>query len=444
MEPIPILVICPRQIDYLNCETIPDQEKYDFHFLDAPLELSGFSLDFDPMAYLEKCRQYIRQYKIQVVLATRDVPSLLQAQLSQEFENLRGATVESVFLCLHKYYTHKFIETRPIDYAVCKLETDLETDQTLSEDIEAIDIPFPWIMKPCTTACSSSIFKVGNRQEAENTIALYKEGLLDKLNYLSPFLQTYLNSEQYPLITSHPILVEEYIDFPHKCCVDGCVSNGEILIWGISDSHYYPSQPECFADFTFPSTLPEAIQEELKRAYEKIIQRLIEYGFDNQFVDVEFFVSDKGELKVMEINGRMIPISAALYRQCLSHGDPYTALIQIGMGCRPQTPTVNGLVGGIFYITTFAKGIAKNLFDFEIANGLPNIELRVTPEQEITEISASGCALATVNLVGNSYAEIHEQANSIRRQLLKQPCPLVIKRIKDANQCPRKIQIKLK
>ena len=417
MDKIPILVICPRQIDYLNCQTIPDREKYDFHFLDAPLELSGFSLDFEPMAYLENCRQYIRQYDIQVVLATRDVPSLFQAQLSQEFENLQGASVESVFLCLHKYYTHKLIDPKPIDYAVCKLETD----KALSENLEDIDIPFPWMMKPCTTACSSSIFKVENRQEAENTIAVYKETVLKNLNYLSPFFQTYLNSEQYPLITTNPILVEEYIDFPYKCCVDGCVSNGEILIWGISDSHYYTSKPECFADFTFPSTLPEAIQEELKRAYETIVQKLIEYGFDNQFVDVEFFVSDKGEIKVMEINGRMIPISAALYRQCLNQGDPYTALIQIGMGCRPKIPTVNGLVGGIFYITTFGKDMAKNLLDFEKANGLPNIEMRVTPQQKITEIGASGCALATVNLVGNSYAEIHEQANTIRRQLLKQP-----------------------
>lgn len=417
MDAIPILVICPRQIDYLNCQTIPDREKYDFHFLDAPLELSGFSLDFDPMAYIENCRQYIRKYDIQVVLATRDVPSLLQSQLSQEFEHLRGASVESIFLCLHKYYTHKFIDPTPIDYAVCKLDTD----KALSEYLEEIDIPFPWMMKPCTTACSSSIFQVGNRQEAENTIAVYKEGILDNLNYLSPFFQTYLNSEQYPLITSHPILVEEYIDFPHKCCVDGCVSNGEILIWGISDSHYYPSQPECLADFTFPSTLPEAIQEELNLAYEKIVQRLIEYEFDNQFVDVEFFLNDKGEIKVMEINGRMIPISASLYRQFLNQGDPYTALIQIGMGVPPKTPTENGLVGGIFYITTFAKGIAENLFDFERANSIPNIEMRVTPQQEITAISASGYALATVNLVGNSYAEIHAQANTIRRQLLKQP-----------------------
>ena len=417
MEPIPILVICPRQIDYLNCETIPNREKYDFHFLDAPLELSGLSRNFDIMAYLERCRQYIRTHNIKVVLATRDIPSLLQAQLSQEFEHFNGGSVESAFICLHKYYTHKLIDFVSSQYAVCWLDSK----KLLSEYLEEIKIPFPWMMKPCTTACSSSIFKVSNFQEAENVLKFYQEIILENLSYLSPFLQTYLNFDKYPFIDSNSILVEEYIDFPHKACVDGCVSKGEILIWGICDSHYFSSKPECFADFTFPSTLPESIQANLKLAYEQIVQQLIEYGFDNQFVDVEFFVSEEGEIKIMEINGRMIPVSASLYRQCLNQGDPYTALIEIGMGYQPKTPTLNGKVGGIFYITTFGEDLAQNLFDFEMAYSLPNLEIRVTPEQEITEISTSGFALATVNLVGNSYEEIHQQANNLRRQLLKEP-----------------------
>ncbi len=369
------------------------------------------------MAYLERCRQYIRTHNIKVVLATRDIPSLLQARLSQEFEHFNGGSVESAFICLHKYYTHKLIDFVSSQYAVCLLDGK----KVLSEYLEEIKIPFPWMMKPCTTACSSSIFKVSNFQEAENVLRFYQEIIVENLSYLSPFLQNYLNIDKYPLIDSNLILVEEYIDFPYKACVDGCVSKGEILIWGICDSHYFSAKPECFADFTFPSTLPESIQANLKLAYEQIVQQLIEYGFDNQFVDVEFFVSEEGEIKIMEINGRMIPVCASLYRQCLNQGDSYTALIEIGMGCQPKTPTLNGKVGGIFYITTFGEDLAQNLFDFEMAHSLPNLEFRVTPEQEITEISTSGFALATVNLVGNSYEEIHQQANSLRRQLLKKP-----------------------
>ncbi len=417
MELIQILVICPRSVDYLNCQTIPDKEKYEFHFLDAPLELSGFSQSFDITNYLAQCRRYIQQHDIKVVLATRDIPSLLQAQLSQEFEYIQGTNVESAFICLHKYYTHQQINFASSQYAISLLEQK----DNLFKKLEAVHIPFPWIMKPCTTACSSSIYKVYTLQQAKDKMIDYKNILADNLNYLSPFLQTYLDLDQYPLADENSILIEEYIDYPYKCCVDGCVSHGNIIIWGISDSHYYSNHPECFADFTFPSTLPESIQSKLNQAYQEIVQQLMEYGFDNQFVDVEFFVSETGEIKVMEINGRMIPISATLYHQCLNQGDPYTALIQIGMGYQPKIPTLNGLVGGIFYLTTFSKDIAINLFDFELAKEMPHVEIRASPQQEVTENSVSGFALATVNLVGNSYEEIHQKANVIRRQLLKQP-----------------------
>lgn len=105
---------------------------------------------------MEECRQYVKQHDIKVVLATRDIPSLLQAQLSQEFEHLRGPSVESSFLCLHKYYTHQQISFPSSEYAIC----GLEGGKNLSEWVREIDIAFPWIMKPCTGACSSSILKV--------------------------------------------------------------------------------------------------------------------------------------------------------------------------------------------------------------------------------------------------------------------------------------------
>ena len=175
MPPIPILVICPRKIDYFNCQTIPEAEKYKFHFLDAPIELSGFSQNFDLKKFLSECSQYIKQHDIQVVLATRDIPSLLQAQLSQEFAHLRGPSIESSFLCLHKYYTHQKIDFPSSQYAICLLEKE----NNLSEYIQEIDIPFPWIMKPCTGACSSSILKVYNTQEANNGIEFY-QGICDR------------------------------------------------------------------------------------------------------------------------------------------------------------------------------------------------------------------------------------------------------------------------
>ncbi|MGK7903966.1 MAG: hypothetical protein AB4352_21675 [Hormoscilla sp.] len=68
--------------------------------------------------------------------------------------------------------------------------------------------------------------------------------------------------------------------------MDGCVFKGEIIIWGISDNHYFARHPECLADFTFPSSLPDKTQRQLTEAYIAAVQRLIAYKFDNQFVDI--------------------------------------------------------------------------------------------------------------------------------------------------------------
>ncbi|NEQ37418.1 MAG: hypothetical protein F6K40_14550 [Okeania sp. SIO3I5] len=61
---------------------------------------------------------------------------------------------------MHKYYTHQKIDFPSSKYAICLLEKE----NNLFEYIQEIDIPFPWIIKPCTGACSSSIFKVNNTQ----------------------------------------------------------------------------------------------------------------------------------------------------------------------------------------------------------------------------------------------------------------------------------------
>ncbi|MGK7903965.1 MAG: hypothetical protein AB4352_21670 [Hormoscilla sp.] len=126
-------------------------------------------------------------------------------------------------------------------------------------------------------------------------------------------------------------------------------------------------------------------------------------------------------MKILEINGRISPSSASIYRQCLSNGDPYKALIDICCDRRPENPIPNGLLGGTFILQTFGNYRAENLLDFELANQMKDVNVRVKKEQCIAVESDSGCNLATVNIVGKKYQEILAKANIIRHQLLKQP-----------------------
>ena len=437
MKPIQVLVICPTPIDYINCQHLIEQHRYQLHCLDAPLAANGFSQDFKIDRYLDQCRRLIQEHHIDVVVATRDIPSILQAQLCQDFEHLRGPSVESTFLCANKYYTHQWVEFNASQYRVLpipladtistvvdesySLPQSLSIETGWTELLKDFKVPFPWILKPCMSACSSLIFKVNSHQEAIETADIYRRFILNNLSYLQPLLRNGLDQDKYPLQHTYSVLVEAYIDVPHKCCVDGCISQGDIVIWGISDSHYYLESPDSLADFTFPSSLPPSIQNHLRQAYRDILNRLIAYGFDNQFIDVEFFVSEEGDLTVMEVNGRMAPAAAPLYRQCLSQGDPYTALINLGLGDRVSEPTLNGQVGGTFYLSTLGQGLAEDFLDFESARQFENLEIRVKPQQAIVQNGLTSVSLATVSLVGRNYQELHSEANKIRQLVLKQP-----------------------
>ena len=123
-----VLVICPRSLDFTNFNSVRYNNQYRFNFLEAEIELTGFSKSFDILAYLDKCRQFIDENKIDIIVSTQDFPALIQAQLCSEFENLgsygKSASLESSLLCLHKYYTRKYIDPSPIPFYALDLNDE--------------------------------------------------------------------------------------------------------------------------------------------------------------------------------------------------------------------------------------------------------------------------------------------------------------------------------
>ena len=414
--PLNVLVICPRSLDFINFNSTHCSEQYKFSFLDASIELSGFSKSFDILAYLDKCRRIIRENNIDIIVSTQDIPALIQAKLYSEFENLssygKSASLESSLLCLHKYYTRKYIDLSPIPFYALDLNDEKKINAS------DIPIPFPWILKPCTTACSSAIYKVFNIDEAISLLPSLKEKIIDGNQYLMPFFKKYFDECQYPLLNKNIVLIEQYVPSVTRCCVDGCVYDGEILIWGISEVNSYTGFPESIADFLFPSLLSQEIQVNLKEQYINIVNKLIDYGFNRQFINVEFFVKEDGSLKLIEVNGRLSPVSTTIYRQCLINGDPYGALLKMSQNEQPKKPKWNNLYGALFYVTVFSEGWAKELIDFKAAKLLPNIEMRVKPNQYIDRNDDMGTNIASFSLIGKCYEDMCSQADIIRKSLL--------------------------
>ena len=73
--------------------------------------------------------------------------------------------------------------------------------------------------------------------------------------------------------------------------VDALVCEGEIVHWPISENVYLPSHPDAFYGIVAPALhlAPGGAEEAGVRAFaDDVVSRLVEdYGFDNEFVDVE-------------------------------------------------------------------------------------------------------------------------------------------------------------
>lgn len=267
-------------------------------------------------------------------------------------------------------------------------------------------------------ACSSAIYKVFNIDEATSILPDLKEKIINGNQYLMPFFKEYFDEDSYPLINKNIVLIEQFIPSVTRCCVDGCVYDGEILIWGISEVNSYTGFPESTSNFSFPSLLSAEIQLNLKEQYIHIVNKLINYGFNGQFVNVEFFVKEDNSLALIEINGRLSPVSATIYRQCLINGDPYEAILKMSQNETLEKPVWNDLYGVLFYVTVFSEGLAEELIDFKLAESLPEVEMRVKQGQYIHHNEEMGTNLASFSLIGKSYEDMCHQADVIRKSLL--------------------------
>src|SRR5205814_10708487 len=95
-----ILVLCPDSYDRSAFVRV---DGHRFHFVDAGISHWEASPQFDPIAYVDRCREVMAEHRAGAVVSTHDLGDLIAAVLTDEF-GMCGPSPEAVFLCLHKLY----------------------------------------------------------------------------------------------------------------------------------------------------------------------------------------------------------------------------------------------------------------------------------------------------------------------------------------------------
>ena len=173
-----------------------------------------------------------------------------------------------------------------------------------------------------------------------------------------------LASEYLPggLYSTEPgYILEVYVDKDPAIAtfhgVDGLVYGGQFIPWCIRDHIFWSKRRECHVGNAFPTSLSSEAQRQVWEVAAAVAKRMAEFGFDQQFFEVELIVFKTGKIVIMEINGRMpLTLTSRAYMEILHDGNPMAALIAMANGRTIQASTLKKGRHGIFaYLSMFGK-----------------------------------------------------------------------------------------
>ena len=225
-----VLVVLPSPLDQ---KILSDYSKgcYEFHWLSDPsLQTVGGVITpclnnrFNVEKFIKGAVEYVKLHSIDAVVYFGDLAGLLAAIICEQ-TGLPGPTVESQFLCIHKYYSRK-VEPSKLWFEAVKLG---------SNDWKAV-IKYPCYVKPPFMSHSQCQFVVRNEKDMETALATCLQELPVWFELYTSIFEKYIDTQKYPLANSRIVLAEELVPDGTEHTVEGWVDgSGEPHIWLISD-----------------------------------------------------------------------------------------------------------------------------------------------------------------------------------------------------------------
>ncbi|XP_077994881.1 uncharacterized protein LOC144448493 [Glandiceps talaboti] len=414
-----VMVLCPTPKDIHYASRIDgiseeEKERFTFHKVTASKDEH-----LDLLEYTKMCEKVVVDKNIQHILSLMDAGALVHAALAQKFPHIIGPSMESVLLAFHKYYTRMYLDLEETTLKHVIIDADDTSEEDMQKAIAKVGVPA--FLKPCTGTESFGVRKISSISDLKEHITWYNTQ--NHVTQISArFVDKYANKDLYPYFSKNSLILEEFVDDAKIVDIDGCVFQGEILHWQISENLYLKSHPTVVSGGTLPfETTDKDLHTRLWAVYDAVISKAIGKGFDNQFINMEIFVRPNGDIKVVEINPRLVPDYIPFYRMCIGNGDPMVALLNIGSGIKPKPCVWNGKHGLTGFAITFATGKAEDLLDFEEAARHPEVSPVFNHGDDVPDYADGGVNLANVVIVGNNRREVMSRYFDILTKILKKP-----------------------
>ncbi|XP_070570242.1 uncharacterized protein [Ptychodera flava] len=419
---IRVLALLPTWKDKLNLQleklSVPDEVK--LIEANSPTGEQGTmgNRGFCFTAFMKHCEDMIEKHSIDFILSGRDDTSVVKAALRDKFPHIPGPTLESTLLCYDKYLTRKYTDTDPSPVKYTHLDPENFTSENLKEALEYVGCPA--IIKPCVGTASFGVAKVTCLQGMVKQMNIYKKF---PASGLGEFLRGRISHDKYSEAFKNGIILEEHVDASATVAIDGFIANNQIIQWPAHDLLYWKSKPSCNKAFLLPSNLDKDVLENVQRRYRDIATRMMGYGYNNDFLSIEFLIQKNGDCKLMEVNPRMFSPLINLYNKCYTNGNPVQALLDFAQN-KPIRRPIQVQYGLNSLIVSFNKKPTR-LSDLLELNDPSTKDLFTpffSPDEEVPlPYGDSGSPLAVADFAAPRREDLLPAYHTLCKKVLKKP-----------------------
>ena len=431
-----ILNLLPVGFDHVEASLL-DSSEYEVHFL-YPLEdvvdKEMTSLAYGRylkkpdflISYVERAVDYVKKHGITAIMFSHDMATVVASVVCEQ-TSLPGPSLESTFLCLHKYYSRKK-ESGKLWYDYINMD---EPSANWKGKMR-----YPCFLKAPFLMSSVGHSSVKNDTEMEAALDSLKKLIAPFVAGYFEFFRRYLDLKKFPLAVENITVVEELVESKYQYWFEGWVNgNGNFTMFTSS----YGEISKNIAGRLLYFVIPQFISGEgdtykkLTKYTEEIAGR---FGLTNTFFNVEFWQRGD-EVTMIEMNCRIASPYSAAYRKmwCISahHAAVYLACGQSNKLMQFETPVyykdAGEPISAQFFIFTSGEGQGKDFIDYEyarvgsIADGAyntmgPGIAISVEEVGAVKQETTVGVSLCNFFLTDCSLSRLFEHANEVKTKLL--------------------------
>ncbi|MDZ7780716.1 MAG: ATP-grasp domain-containing protein [Gemmatimonadota bacterium] len=346
--------------------------------------------------------------------------SLMVSLLCRRF-GLRGPSYESVLRCEHKYWSRVEQRAAAPDHVPPFVAVDPFDD----EAVAAIELDFPFWLKPVKSFASHLGFRIRHRNDLRDAVKAIREGIGDLGEPFNAFLErAELPAEIAEVGGLH--CVAEGLISGSQCTLEGFVHRGEVEVYGVVDSIRHANR-STFSRYEYPSRLPRAVQGRMIELARRVVSWI---ELDDAPFNMElFWDAARDRIWLLEINPRISQSHGDLFSKV--DGAPHHRVaVDLALGRRPEWTKGGGTFNraGKFFLRSFRDARAirtPTAVELDrLAEELPGtvVEVPLEPGMRLSEMDPQdqdsySYIYARVHLGAGSQRELMERHRTVTETL---------------------------